>query len=67
MLSMNKISSFFNVFKIFVKIFVHNENTGSVVTYLIFEFLQKTGCLKYFVIVFVLCVGYVHTYTYTCA
>ena len=39
-------SSFYNVFKIFVKIFVQNESTGSVVTYLIFEFLI-TACCTY--------------------
>jgi len=32
-----KFSSFFNVFKTFVKIFVHDE-IGTVVTYLTFEF-----------------------------
>jgi len=41
MLRMKIFFYFFNVFKIFVKIFVHScimKSTGSVVAYLIFEF-----------------------------
>jgi len=37
---------FFNVFKIFVRIFVHKKSTSSVVTYLIFEFLIP-ACFTY--------------------
>ena len=45
MLRMKFFFQFFNLFKIFVKMFVHNEIYCIVVTYLIFEFFIPAACI----------------------